>query len=68
MSLTIYTVSDPATIGTALNAMAMFFGQEGWVGTAIKTGLLLSLMFILAQGVTRNGLRLDAMLIQLIVI
>lgn len=68
MSLTIYTVSDPATIGTALNAMAMFFGQEGWVGTAIKTGLLLSLMFILAQGVTRNGLRLDAMLVQLIVI
>ena len=68
MSLTIYTVSDPATIGGALQAMAMFFGQEDWVGTAIKTGLMLSLIFILAQGVTRNGLRLDVMLVQLIVV
>lgn len=48
--------------------MAMFFGQEDTVGTAIKTALMLSLIFILAQGVTRNGLKLDVMLIQLIVV
>lgn len=68
MAFTIYTVSDPATVGAALQGMAMFFGQEGWVGSAIKTGLMLSLLFILAQGVTRNGLRLDTMLLQLLVV
>lgn len=68
MAFTIYTVSDPSTIGGALQSMAMFFGQDDWVGTAIKTALMLSLLFILAQGVTRNGLKLDVMLIQLIVV
>ena len=68
MAFTIYTVSDPATVGAALQSMAMFFGQDGWVGSAIKTGLMLSLLFILAQGVTRNGLRLDVMLVQLLVV
>ena len=68
MAFTIYTVSDPSTIGGALQSMAMFFGQEDTVGTAIKTALMLSLIFILAQGVTRNGLKLDVMLIQLIVV
>ncbi|CAN7644586.1 conjugal transfer protein TraG N-terminal domain-containing protein [Acidovorax sp. LjRoot129] len=48
--------------------MAMFFGQDDWVASAIKTGLMLSLIFILAQGVTRNGLRLDVMVIQVIVV
>ena len=68
MALTIYTISDPATIGAAMTSMAMFFGQDDWVGSAIKTALMLSLIFILAQGVTRNGLRLDVMLIQLLVV
>lgn len=68
MAFTIYTVSDPATVGSALSAMAMFFGQDDWVASAIKTGLMLSLIFILAQGVTRNGLRLDVMVIQVIVV
>ena len=69
MALTIFTVSDPATIGSALTAMAMFFGQDSWVGAAVKTALLLSLLLILAQGVTaKAGLRLDVMLIQLLVV
>jgi hypothetical protein len=67
MSLTIYTVSDPATVGSAMSAMAMFFGQDGWVGTAIKTGLLFSLLFVVAQGITQRGLRLDMLVVQLIV-
>lgn len=67
MSLTIYTVSDPATVGSAMSAMAMFFAQDGWVGTAIKTGLMFSLLFILAQGITQRGLRLDMLVVQLIV-
>lgn len=68
MAFTIYTVSDPATIGTALTSMAMFFGQDDWIGSAIKTGLIFSLLFIVGKGVTQNGLRLDHMLLQLIVI
>ena len=68
MAFTIYTVSDPATIGTALTSMAMFFGQDEWIGSAIKTGLIFSLLFIVGKGVTQNGLRLDHMLLQLIVI
>ena len=68
MAFTIYTVSDPATVGSAISAMAMFFGQDDWIASLVKTGLMLSLIFILAQGVTRNGLRLDVMVVQLIVV
>ena len=68
MSFTIYTVSDPATVGAALTSMAMFFGQDSWVGSALKTALLVSLLFILAKGVMREGLRLDTMLLQLLVV
>ncbi len=68
MSFTIYTVSDPASVGAALTSMAMFFGQDSWVGSALKTALLVSLLFILAKGVMREGLRLDTMLLQLLVV
>jgi len=68
MAFTIYTVSDPATIGSALTSMAMFFGQDSWVGSALKTALLISLIAILFKGVTRDGLRLDVMLIQLLLV
>ena len=68
MAFTIYTVSDPATIGSALTSRAMFFGQDSWVGSALKTALLISLIAILFKGVTRDGLRLDVMLIQLLLV
>lgn len=69
MAFTIYTISDPATIGSVLTSMAMFFGQDSWVGSMIKTGLIIALLFILGKGVVANGgLRLDTMLIQLIIV
>ena len=69
MALTIYTVSDPAVVGSVMTSMAMFFGQESWVGGALKLALIISLLVILAKGVlAREGLRLDAMLLQLLVI
>ncbi|BCU08445.1 conjugal transfer protein TraG N-terminal domain-containing protein [Allochromatium tepidum] len=68
MSYTIYTISDPQTLGAAMNGMALFFGQESWIASALQTGLVLSLIFILAQGVLQKGLRLDVMLLQLIVV
>lgn len=69
MSLTIYTVSDPATVGSVMTSMAMFFGQDSWVGGALKLALIISLLVILAKGVlAREGLRLDVMLLQLLVI
>jgi len=68
MSFTIYTVSDPASVGAALTSMAMFFGQDSWVGSALKTALLISLLLILAKGVMREGLRLDVMLLQLLAV
>uniref|UniRef100_UPI00135BBE7E conjugal transfer protein TraG N-terminal domain-containing protein n=1 Tax=Microbacterium sp. 18062 TaxID=2681410 RepID=UPI00135BBE7E len=68
MAFTIYTISDPVVIGSAMTSMAMFFGQESLVGSIVKTGLMFSLIFILAQTVVQKGLRLDAMVIQLIVV
>lgn len=68
MAFTIYTVSDPATVGSVLTSMAMFFGQDSWVGSAIKLALIVSLIVILAKGVTRDGMRLDIMLLQLLVV
>lgn len=69
MAFTIYTVSDPATIGSVMTSMAMFFGQESWVGTLIKTGLIISLLLILGKGVVANGgLRIDIILVQLVVV
>ena len=68
MSFTIYTVSDPASLGYALNAMALVFGHESWVASAIKSGLMFSLLFILGKGVLQNGLRLDQMFLQLLII
>ena len=69
MALTIYTVSDPAVVGSVMTSMAMFFGQDSWVGGALKLALIISLLVILAKGVlAREGLRLDAMLLQLLVI
>lgn len=69
MSLTIYTVSDPATVGSVMTSMAMFFGQDSWVGGAVKLALLISLLFILGKGVlSGGGLRLDSILLQLIVV
>lgn len=69
MAFTIYTVSDPATIGSVLTSMAMFFGQDDWVGTLIKTGLIVSLIVILGKGVVANGgLRIDILLVQLLVV
>lgn len=69
MSLTIYTVSDPATVGSVMTSMAMFFSQDSWVGGALKLALICSLLAILAKGVlAREGLRLDVMLIQLLVV
>ena len=68
MAFTIYTISDPVVIGSAMTSMAMFFGQESLVGSIVKTGLLISLLFILGQTVVQKGLRLDVILIQLIVV
>ena len=68
MALTIYTISDPVLAGSALTSMAMFFGQDSWVATLIKTGLMISLLLILAQTVVQKGLRLDIILVQLIVV
>ena len=69
MALTIYTISDPAVVGSVMTSMAMFFGQDSWVGTAIKLALLISLIVILAKGVlAREGLRLDTLLLQFIII
>jgi len=49
---TIYTISDPSTLGAAMTGMAMFFGQESWVSSAITLGLMLSLIYILATRFT----------------
>ena len=68
MAFTIYTISDPVVIGSAMTSMAMFFGQDSLVGSIVKTGLMISLLFILGQTVVQKGLRLDVMLIQLIVV
>lgn len=69
MAFTIYTISDPATVGSVMTSMAMFFGQDDWVGTLIKLGLIISLLVILAKGVlAREGLRLDVLLLQLVAI
>lgn len=67
-TFTIYTVSDPMVIGSAMTSMAMFFGQDSWVAGAIKTGLIISLIVILAQSVSSQKLRLDVMLLQLLVV
>ncbi|WP_084001989.1 conjugal transfer protein TraG N-terminal domain-containing protein [Diaphorobacter sp. J5-51] len=69
MAFTIYTVSDPAIVGSVMTSMAMFFGQDSWVGTSVKMGLIISLLTILAKGVlAKEGLRLDVLLLQLIVV
>ena len=69
MAFTIYTVSDPATVGSVMTSMAMFFGQDSWVGSLVKLGLIISLLVIMAKGVlAREGLRLDVLLMQLVVI
>ena len=69
MAFTIYTVSDPATISSVMTSMAMFFGQDSWVGTMIKTGLIISMLLILGKGVLASGgFRLDILLVQLLVV
>lgn len=69
MSLTIYTVSDPSTVGSVMTSMAMFFGQDSWVGGAVKLALMVSLIVILAKGVlAREGLRLDVILLQVLIV
>lgn len=69
MALTIYTVSDPATIASVMTSMAMFFGKESWAGDALKLALIISLLVILAKGAfTSEGLRLDVLLMQVLII
>lgn len=68
MSFSVYTVGDTAFVANAFRSVAMFFGQDDYIATMVKAGMVLALLATISIGVLERQFRLDKFLLQFIVV
>ncbi|WP_306552893.1 conjugal transfer protein TraG N-terminal domain-containing protein [Acidovorax sp.] len=68
MSFSVYTLGDTAFVANAFRAVAMFFGQDDYIATMVKAGMVIAILATITVGVLERQFRLDKLLLQFIVV
>lgn len=68
MSFSVYTLGDTAFVANAFRAVAMFFGQDDYIATMVKAGMVIAILATITVGVLERQFRLDKLLLQFVVV
>jgi len=68
MDWVVYTVGDTAFVANAFRAVAMFFGQDDYIATMVKAGMVIAILATITVGVLERQFRLDKLLLQFVVV